>query len=63
RLSSAARADRVAWLEDGRLRATGRHDELWEDPDYRAVFSTDSGGTDTATSGTAPSPLAAAEPR
>ncbi|WP_256095141.1 ABC transporter ATP-binding protein [Streptomyces sp. EN27] len=45
RLSSAARADRVAWLEDGRLRATGRHDELWQDPDYRAVFSTDSSGT------------------
>lgn len=41
RLSSAARADRVAWLEDGRIRATGRHDELWSDPDYRAVFRTD----------------------
>ncbi|NEB99282.1 ATP-binding cassette domain-containing protein, partial [Streptomyces anulatus] len=41
RLSSAARADRVAWLEDGRIRATGRHDELWADPDYRAVFRTD----------------------
>ncbi|MEU3001263.1 ABC transporter ATP-binding protein [Streptomyces sp. NPDC006995] len=52
RLSSAARADRVAWLEDGRLRATGRHDELWEDPDYRAVFGTDSGGADEATTDT-----------
>ncbi len=41
RLSSAARADRVAWLEDGRIRATGRHHELWADPDYRAVFRTD----------------------
>ncbi|MFK0148731.1 ATP-binding cassette domain-containing protein [Streptomyces griseus] len=41
RLSSAARADRVAWLEDGRIRATGRHEELWADPDYRAVFRTE----------------------
>ncbi|MFI1932706.1 ABC transporter ATP-binding protein [Streptomyces sp. NPDC020330] len=41
RLSSAARADQVAWLEDGRIRATGRHHELWADPDYRAVFRTD----------------------
>ncbi len=49
RLSSAARADRVAWLEDGRLRATGRHDALWRDPEYRALFSTD---TDTADGGT-----------
>ncbi|MFJ6439449.1 ATP-binding cassette domain-containing protein [Streptomyces sp. NPDC091649] len=58
RLSSAARADRVAWLEDGRVRATGRHDDLWADPDYRAVFRTDGGpGTgpgETATHETGP---------
>ncbi|MFI8814670.1 MULTISPECIES: ABC transporter ATP-binding protein [unclassified Streptomyces] len=41
RLSSAARADRVAWLEDGRVRATGPHHVLWADPDYRALFRTD----------------------
>ncbi|MEU0097383.1 ABC transporter ATP-binding protein [Streptomyces sp. NPDC006267] len=53
RLSSAARADRVAWLEDGRVRATGRHDDLWADPDYRAVFRTDGGpGTGPGETGT-----------
>ncbi|MFB6907879.1 ABC transporter ATP-binding protein [Streptomyces bacillaris] len=43
RLSSAARADRVLWLEDGRVRATGPHEELWADPEYRAVFRTETG--------------------
>lgn len=38
RASTAARADRVAWLDDGRLRATGTHAELWRLPEYRAVF-------------------------
>jgi ATP-binding cassette subfamily B protein len=42
RVSSAARADLVAWLEDGRIRAVGPHEALWELLDYRAVF-TDSG--------------------
>ncbi|GAA2387918.1 ABC transporter ATP-binding protein [Streptomyces glaucosporus] len=40
RVSSAARADLVVWLEDGRVRAVGPHAELWELPDYRAVFAT-----------------------
>lgn len=40
RLSSAVRADLVVWLEDGRVRAAGLHEELWgQDPDYRAVFA------------------------
>lgn len=39
RVSTAARADRVVWLDQGRVRAVGPHDELWRDPDYRAVFS------------------------
>lgn len=39
RVSSAARADRVAWLENGRVRAVGPHEELWEHADYRAVFA------------------------
>lgn len=34
----ASSADLVIWLDGGRLRATGTHDELWADPDYRAVF-------------------------
>lgn len=38
RASTAARADLVAWLDGGRLRALAPHRELWRDPDYRAVF-------------------------
>ncbi|MFI0444390.1 ABC transporter ATP-binding protein [Actinomadura sp. 6N118] len=38
RVGTAARADRVVWLEDGRIRAYERHSVLWADPDYRAVF-------------------------
>lgn len=39
RLSSAARCDLVIWLEEGRVRATGPHEELWRSPDYRALFT------------------------
>ncbi|MDJ0385039.1 ATP-binding cassette domain-containing protein [Streptomyces sp. G-G2] len=39
RISSAARADLVIWLEEGRVRATGPHATLWQDPAYRAVFA------------------------
>jgi ATP-binding cassette subfamily B protein len=35
----AARADLVVWLHAGSLRAVGRHEVLWTDPDYRAVFA------------------------
>ncbi|WP_391858876.1 ABC transporter ATP-binding protein [Streptomyces rhizosphaerihabitans] len=38
RASTAARADRVAWLEGGRLRALGPHAELWRGAEYRALF-------------------------
>ena len=38
RLGMAARADLVAWLEGGRVRAVGPHRTLWADPDYREVF-------------------------
>ncbi|MFC4535041.1 ABC transporter ATP-binding protein [Sphaerisporangium dianthi] len=38
RAATAARADLVVWLEDGRIRARGRHETLWHDPAYRAVF-------------------------
>ncbi|MFE9933113.1 ABC transporter ATP-binding protein [Streptomyces sp. NPDC005533] len=54
RLSSAARADLVVWLEEGRVRAAGPHAELWRDePAYRAVFAADAavaadGGAPTA---------------
>ncbi|MDC0769091.1 ABC transporter ATP-binding protein [Streptomyces sp. HD] len=39
RATTAARADAVAWLDGGRVRAVGRHAELWEMPEYRAVFA------------------------
>ncbi|WP_232542871.1 ABC transporter ATP-binding protein [Streptomyces sp. QHH-9511] len=38
RVSTAARADRVVWLEAGRVRRLAPHARLWQDPDYRAVF-------------------------
>lgn len=38
RVATAAEADRVVWLEDRRIRAVGPHEELWRDPEYRAVF-------------------------
>ncbi|MEU6372350.1 ABC transporter ATP-binding protein [Streptomyces sp. NPDC046909] len=38
RAATAARADAVAWLDGGRVRAVGRHEELWRLPGYRAVF-------------------------
>lgn len=38
RAATAAAADRVVWLEDGRIRAVGPHRDLWHDPAYRAVF-------------------------
>ncbi|MFF7409352.1 ABC transporter ATP-binding protein [Streptomyces lydicus] len=45
RLASAARADLVAWMDGGRIRAVAPHALLWQDADYRAVFA-----------GTAPDP-------
>jgi ATP-binding cassette subfamily B protein len=38
RAATAARADLVAWLDGGRIRAFAPHDELWDDPEYREVF-------------------------
>ncbi|WP_330461320.1 ABC transporter ATP-binding protein/permease [Streptomyces sp. NBC_00820] len=38
RTATAARADTVAWLDGGRVRAVGTHGELWQIPAYRAVF-------------------------
>ncbi|MFD9738935.1 ABC transporter ATP-binding protein [Umezawaea sp. NPDC059074] len=39
RAATARRADLVVWLVDGRVRATGSHEVLWLDPDYRTVFT------------------------
>ncbi|GAA2316991.1 ABC transporter ATP-binding protein [Nonomuraea roseoviolacea subsp. roseoviolacea] len=38
RVATAARASLVVWLDDGTVRATGTHADLWHDPSYRAVF-------------------------
>ncbi len=38
RPATAARADQVAWLEDGRIRAIGPHRVLWRRADYRAAW-------------------------
>jgi ATP-binding cassette, subfamily B, bacterial len=39
RAATAARADLVAWLDAGRIRALAPHAVLWSDPLYRAVFA------------------------
>ncbi|GAB2909484.1 ABC transporter ATP-binding protein [Streptomyces heilongjiangensis] len=38
RAATAARADLVAWLADGRVAALAPHRELWRLPAYRALF-------------------------
>jgi ATP-binding cassette, subfamily B, bacterial len=38
RVTTAAKADLIVWLEAGRVRAVGTHHELWPDPDYRAML-------------------------
>lgn len=41
RAATAARADLVAWIDGGRVRALAPHAELWGDPAYRALFVPD----------------------
>ncbi|PKR44640.1 ATP-binding cassette domain-containing protein [Streptomyces sp. EAG2] len=43
RLSVAARADQVVWLDGGRVRGIGPHAALWRNPAYRAVFGAGAG--------------------
>ena len=38
RASTAASADVVSWLVDGRIHRVAPHAELWRDPAYRAAF-------------------------
>ncbi|MEI5523121.1 ABC transporter ATP-binding protein [Streptomyces brasiliscabiei] len=38
RAATAARADTVAWLDGGRVRAVGPHTELWRIAGYRELF-------------------------
>ncbi|MFK0016529.1 ATP-binding cassette domain-containing protein [Streptomyces sp. NPDC091027] len=59
RLSSAARADLVVWLDHGRVRAVGTHEELWRSHrGYREVFA----AAEPATTPTAPRHPGAKEP-
>ncbi|MDT0309542.1 ABC transporter ATP-binding protein [Streptomyces sp. DSM 44917] len=44
RAATAARADLVAWLDGGRVRALGPHHELWRLPEYRALWASDEPG-------------------
>lgn len=55
RPATAARADLVAWLDGGRLRAFAHHEELWARADYRAVFGVD-GAAPTAGEHVPPTP-------
>ncbi|MGH8896421.1 MAG: ABC transporter ATP-binding protein [Egibacteraceae bacterium] len=48
RAATAARADLVAWLDGGRIRALAPHALLWEDPEYRAVFAASPAVLETA---------------
>jgi ATP-binding cassette subfamily B protein len=41
RVATAASADRVLWLEQGRVRAFDSHRALWKNQDYRAAFQVD----------------------
>ncbi|WP_282700628.1 ABC transporter ATP-binding protein [Streptomyces sp. CC219B] len=43
RAVTAARADMVAWLDGGRVRAVGPHEALWAEAEYRAVFGVQGG--------------------
>jgi ATP-binding cassette subfamily B protein len=54
RVATAARADLVAWLDQGHLKAYGPHDELWTDPGYRAVFVADAEAPDLGDRESAP---------
>lgn len=70
RTATAARADAVAWLDGGRVRAVGPHEELWRAAEYRAVFGsgperTDGwdGGRHEPRPGRAPRPRSAARRR
>jgi ATP-binding cassette subfamily B protein len=38
RAATAARADLVAWLDNGKIRAIAPHEALWRDADYRGLF-------------------------
>lgn len=48
RAATAARADAVAWLDGGRVRALAPHARLWREPEYRRVFGEYAEGAEEA---------------
>ena len=46
RAGTAARADLVVWLDDGRVRAAAPHSQLWPEPGYQALFGAASRAAD-----------------
>ncbi|GAA2905422.1 ABC transporter ATP-binding protein [Streptosporangium fragile] len=56
RATTAARADLVLWLDEGRIRARGTHRELWQDPAYRALFAAETGSSARTSSEEEPCP-------
>ncbi|MFD9321812.1 ABC transporter ATP-binding protein [Streptomyces sp. NPDC060053] len=62
RAATAARADTVAWLDGGRVRAVGTHEQLWRRAEYRAVFGTGLGTDEEAETGARASARTEAEP-
>ena len=44
RAATAARADLVAWLDEGKLCRLQPHYQLWQDPRYRGVFAPEAAG-------------------
>ncbi len=48
RAATAGRADLVAWLDGGKLRALRPHQELWDDLAYRSVFAPGAAGSAAA---------------
>lgn len=51
RAATAAAADLVVWLEEGRMRACDTHARLWRDPAYRAVFQAQESPQETVRAG------------
>ncbi|GIE75538.1 ABC transporter ATP-binding protein [Actinoplanes philippinensis] len=43
RAATAAACDHVVWFDRGRVRAAGRHSDLWLDPGYRDLFADTAG--------------------
>ncbi len=62
RAATAGRADLVAWLDAGRIRALAPHHVLWSDPSYRAVFGAEEKTTTGNGNGPTPAPGVAVRP-